>query len=325
MPGLEELLPHIFEEENLGEAEEWSDEVWNGDGKEDFKALGLPSDFSAEERSDHELADLAEYELKIRIGLAFDQLDAVRMAVQHRAAQIENKKKNVRTSKANAVAERHIRQAAQRAIALTSRYNANHSRICALRAVDYVAWDDDTPGGRLQAIDLEKDLTIANMATPRTLGDSRIAGSWIWSVFQAKSTGRAVRGNGGTQEATYTTVQMVQWFRARAAKDRADEAVNKICAEFRRTSIGYAAYADLWRQAAQTSGRPAGEKAYALKTAAMWERMRNQCDEHYDGSRRAGIDAGQLDQTRSLRPYILQLADGDATPFESIMAALHAA
>ncbi|KAI0352177.1 hypothetical protein OH77DRAFT_1460988 [Trametes cingulata] len=320
MPGLEELLPHIFEEENLGEAEEWSDEVRNGDGKQDFKALGLPSDFSAEERSDHELADLAEYELKIRIGLAFDQLDAVRMAVQHRAAQIENKKKNVRTSKANAVAERHIRLAAQRARALASRYNANHSRICALRPMDYVAWDDDTAGARLQTIDLDNDLTISNMATPRTLGDSRITGSWIWSVFQAKSTARTAGGNGGD-----SAVEMVQWFRARAAKDRADEAVNKICAEFRRTSIGYAAYADLWRQAAQASGRPIGEQAYALKTAAMWERMRIQCDEQYDGSRRPGVDASQLDQTRSLRPYIMQLSDGDVTPFEAIMAALHAA
>ncbi|KAI0348881.1 hypothetical protein OH77DRAFT_1415874, partial [Trametes cingulata] len=234
------------------------------------EVLGLPSDFSAEEQSRHGFVVLAEYELKIRIGLAFDQLDAVRMAVQYRAAQLENKKKNLRSNKANAVAERHLQQAALRARVLAARYNANYTRISALRATDYVARNDDTPGGRLRTIDVEKDLTIANMAAARTLGDSRVTGSWIWS-----------------------------WFRAKAAKHRADEAVNKICAEFRRTSMGYSAYADLWRQAAHKEGKSPGERAYyALKTAAMWDRMRTQCDDHYDASRRAGVDAAQLDQSR---------------------------
>ena len=29
----------------------------------------------------------------------------------------------------------------------------------------------------------DKDLTIANLATPRELGDSKVSGSWIWQVI----------------------------------------------------------------------------------------------------------------------------------------------
>ncbi|KAI0360939.1 hypothetical protein OH77DRAFT_1393310 [Trametes cingulata] len=301
MPAVEDLLQNAAEDDTTCEAEESDEEEW-GDGDEyPINTLGLPSDFSAEERADHALGLLAEYELKIRVGLAFDQLEAVRMAVQHRAAQIENKRKNVRTSKANAVAERHIRQAVLQAKALASRYNANYTRICALRPLDYVARKDASAGGRLRLIDAEKDLTIANMGTARTLGDSKVTGSWIWSVFQTESAPRVSR---------HARTNMVQWFRAKAAKDRADEAVNKICAEFRRTSVGYGAYAALWRQAAETNGRPSGERAYALKTAAMWDRMQRLCDEHYNSSRRPAVDPLQLDQTR-VSPRFEMIARGN--------------
>ncbi|KAI0361623.1 hypothetical protein OH77DRAFT_1500913 [Trametes cingulata] len=259
--------------------------------------LGLPSDFSRSERSAHGFDSLAGFELKIRIGLAFDLLDTIRLAVQHRAAQLEHKKKHVRTNKANAVAEEHIKQADLRAKHLALKYNANYDRILALRPQDYAADDDKSAGGRLQRIDPNVDLTIANMAAARTQGDSRRTGSWIWSVFEHKEPVHVTRQHGKAQ-VTYTNAEMVQWFRARAAKDRADEAVNKICAEFRRTCQGYGAYARLWQQTAQEESRPAGERAYAYKTAAMWARMHKLCEEQYNASRRPGVEAGRLDQTR---------------------------
>ncbi|KAI0362920.1 hypothetical protein BV20DRAFT_959341 [Pilatotrama ljubarskyi] len=284
MPAIEDVLPSLLDED--GSADEDAD-MQEATSVPADTILGLPSDFSRSERSAHGFDSLAGFELKIRIGLAFDLLDTIRLAVQHRAAQLEHKKKHVRTNKANAVAEEHIKQADLRAKHLALKYNANYDRILALRPQDYAADDDKGAGGRLQRIDLSVDLTIANMAAARTQGDSRRTGSWIWSVFEHK------------EPYSWTFVaEMVQWFRARAAKDRADEAVNKICAEFRRTCQGYGAYARLWQQAAQEESRPAGERAYAYKTGAMWARMHKLCEEQYDASRRPGVEAGRLDQTR---------------------------
>lgn len=89
---------------------------------------------------------------------------------------------------------------------------------------------------------------------------------------------------------------MVQWFRAKAGKERADEAVNKICAEFRRTAMAYGRYSEMWQRGA--SSATGGERAYALKTAAMWARMQRQCTEEYDGARREGVPPDRLDHTR---------------------------
>lgn len=64
--------------------------------------LELPSNFSAEERGEYELEKLADCELQIREGMVFDQLNAVRLAVQHRAAHLDYKTKAVKGAKANA-------------------------------------------------------------------------------------------------------------------------------------------------------------------------------------------------------------------------------
>ncbi|KAH9856761.1 hypothetical protein C2E23DRAFT_721496 [Lenzites betulinus] len=246
--------------------------------------LRLPSDYTHEERADYSLNTLADYERVIRIGLAFDQLDAIRLAVKHRAAHIEHKRKHVRGGRANAAAQEEITRADARAHVLAARYNHNFEHINTLRAQDYDTTTDDTPGSHLQAIRVDTDLAIANMAAPRSLHDSQRSGSWIWNVYE-KAPSTSTR-----------SVDIVQWFRAKAEKDRADEAVNRLCAEFRRTSMGYRAYAALWSAAGDV--RQGGERAYAKKTAAMWTQMATACDRTYDASRRADTPAERLDHTR---------------------------
>ncbi|KAI0325214.1 hypothetical protein GY45DRAFT_1261276, partial [Cubamyces sp. BRFM 1775] len=245
------------------------------------ETLGLPSDFCDNERIEYGLETLATYELTIRIGIAFDQLDMIRLAVQHRASLIEHKTKNARTTKTNMAAQADIDEAKGRAQLLAARYNDNYDRITKLRGEDYDARKDEGGGGRLRAIDQDKDLAIANMAVARTLGDSKKSGSWIWSVFEVSEA---------------SSTEQAQWFRAKAEKDRADEAVNRHCAEFRRTIKAYDAMSALWRDAAaRTDG---GERAYAFKTAAMWEGMHRRCALEYERARRNEIPAERLDQTR---------------------------
>ncbi|KAH9856055.1 hypothetical protein C2E23DRAFT_771667 [Lenzites betulinus] len=295
----DELQDYVFDEE---EAEDPRYEPCP-DG------LGLPSDYTHEERADYNLHTLADYERTIRIGLAFDQLDAIRLAVKHRAAHIEHKRKHVRGGRANAASQEEIQRADARARVLASRYNYNFERINALRANDYDGRTDDTPGSRLQVIRLDSDLAIANMAAPRTLHDSQRSGSWIWNVYDK------------TPSTNTRSVDMVQWFRAKAEKDRADEAVNRLCAEFRRTSMGYRAYAALWDTAADAC--EGGERAYAKKTAAMWTQMSRSCEKAYDAARRADAPADRLDHTRSVRPYLAQMCDEDIGQFEDILQAWH--
>ncbi|KAI0652690.1 hypothetical protein C8Q79DRAFT_896703 [Trametes meyenii] len=276
MPACEEILPTLVDDP--------ADEVRSEEDEHDViesLTLGLPSDFSTEDREEYNLGELQEYEYCIRVGLAFDQLEGVRMAVKFRAAHIEHKKKNVRSTKANINAEQEIKRAERRAKLLASRYNSNFARITALRPADSKQPKTKSAESRLRAIDLEKDLAIANMAVPRSLGDSRLKHSWIWGVYDQ-------------------SVDAVQWFRAKAEKDRADEAVNRVCAEFRRTEAGYRAYAALWCKAAESCEQ--GERAYALKTAHMWEEMACECEKVYDACRRPGIPREVLNQTRVSAP-----------------------
>lgn len=203
-------LPDVsFDEDNAADAE--YDPCPDG--------LGMPSDYGVEYREENNLETLAEYELIIRVGLAFDQLDAVRMAVKHRAAHIDHKKKNARGSKANTLAQEEINDAALRAQILAVRYNINFGHVQALRPAGYDATTDASHGARLRRLEIDCDLTIANMQAPRTLHDSKRVGSWIWSVFapppsdhglgatktRANSSNSANSSTGPTANPSHTT------------------------------------------------------------------------------------------------------------------------
>ncbi|KAH9852423.1 hypothetical protein C2E23DRAFT_730646 [Lenzites betulinus] len=241
--------------------------------------LGLPSDYDANERDNHNLQTLASFERTIRIGLAFDQLDAVRLAVKHRAAHVEHKRKKTRGRKANTIAQVEIDKATLRMRVLADRYNSNFARIQALHPRDYDPATDASAAARLRAINTTTDLAVPNVAAARSLNDSQRSGSWLWKPTNDH----------------FKLVDVVQWFRAKAEKDRANEAVNRLCAEFRRTTLGYRAYSQLWRASAVT--RVGGERAYALKIAVMWEQMAKRCENEYDRARRPGVPADRLDQT----------------------------
>ncbi len=65
--------------------------------------------------------------------------------------------------------------------------------------------------------------------------------------------------------------------------------------------MGYGKYSTMWLEAGDRAGASAGMRAYAHKTAAMWENMRAQCQQEYDDARASGVPADQLDQTRVSR------------------------
>ncbi|KAI0702188.1 hypothetical protein C8Q76DRAFT_633164 [Earliella scabrosa] len=226
------------------------------DAGKTIEILALPSDLSLDEQKDYELDELAEYELRIRIGMAFDQLEQVQHAVQHRAAHLEAKKKHPRGQKANAAAQEDIVRATSLACLLVTHYNMNHRMIHALSPADYDEATDSDPGTHLRVIDLDKDLAIANLTAACRQGDSETTGSWIWQVFQPKTS---------TTRATDQGLSDCKLLH----KYRKDEAVSLKCAEFQRTQDGCAKWQSLWLAPAETVGLCRGQRAYTYKQADM--------------------------------------------------------
>lgn len=145
------------------------------------EVLGLPSDLNAAERKEFEVEALAEYELHLRIGQAFDLLEDVRQAVKHLAAYIEEKrhaghttKDNTRSSDISKFSRAHCQRVAKR-------YNHVYDRVLALRTRAPVKSDPDY---HLQRINIDKDLTIVNLKVAREKSDSQREGSWIWWAFE---------------------------------------------------------------------------------------------------------------------------------------------
>ena len=279
--------------------------------------LGLPSDFLAEEREQYDIDHLTDYELPLRVALAFGMLKRLRQIIQHRSALIDHKIANARGNKANRVAEEHIQSIKSLERLAGQRYNKNYARICHLRGANYVATEDKTPGRRLREIDLNTDLTIANLSQPRELGDSKISGSWLWGALDPSFTEgtkkRKSKADKATEEckcchsvfsinAHIWSVSYRQWQRARAEKVRCDEAVSRLCAEFRFTRDGYAWYSQQWLSAAEVVGECRGKRAYAYERAEMWVSKRDQIVAAYDDARREGVDSEQLDHTRVSQP-----------------------
>lgn len=113
----------------FGDEEDACDE----DGDLSEEVLGLPSDFTDVEREQYSLEDLGDVELNIRTGLAFDQLKQIRLAVQHRAAQVQAKKRAAPGNKAAAAAQQDIDKILRLTRLYATRYNDNYRRISNLR------------------------------------------------------------------------------------------------------------------------------------------------------------------------------------------------
>ena len=89
-----------------------------------------------------------------------------------------------------------------------------------------------------------------------------------------------------------------QWQRARSEKLRCDEAVSKLCAEFRFARDGYAWIANAWRKAADVVGAPRGQRAYAYAHERMWLQKREEIVQVYEHERRKGVKSEELDHSR---------------------------
>ena len=165
------------------DAEDDRDDAEDDENPTFDEVFGMPSDFTSEELEEYEITHLAHFELSLRLGLAFDELDRLRKTVRHRASIIGDKKSQARGQKVNKDAEEHIQRIKKLAIRFAEVYNENFSRIERLRGKSYDASSDRSLEGRLRQVAPESDLTLANLEV-HELGDSKVTASWIWEVFQ---------------------------------------------------------------------------------------------------------------------------------------------
>ncbi|PIL23637.1 hypothetical protein GSI_14950 [Ganoderma sinense ZZ0214-1] len=310
-----------------------------------IEVLGLPSDFTAEEVDKYDLKLLADYELRIRVGQAFDQLEIVRQTVMHLAAFVDAKKEHAHARKENMRANDLNRYSETIRNDAARKYNHIYDRILQLRGTpSTVSTDPSDPASYLKRINIPGDLTISNMKVAREQGDRHRSGSWIWWAFEdvmgvvdtaertpGQSTSKSARPSRRSQQqddstasaASYTTwFDRAQWFRAWQEKLRCDEAVNCLCADFRATIKGFSAMAQCWYAASKGPSLEAGERAYALERQYIFQMKSKQCQTAYDTARKAGVPADQLDHTLLLQPY-LEAQTNDMKPWEAILKKIH--
>lgn len=184
------IMPLLSLSTGDGDGSMSPDDDDDDDNGEEAVVLGLPSDFNGAELKQYNLRLLATYELKIRIGLAFDRLEEVRQSVRHGAAFLDSKKTHASGTKAHTRANTEIAAARRLTQRLADRYNHNFGRINTLRLLlDSKSAADDV-SSRLQLINKKSDLSITSLHAPRTEGDSRRSGSWIWAVFETPPEGK---------------------------------------------------------------------------------------------------------------------------------------
>ncbi|KAH9907106.1 uncharacterized protein B0H18DRAFT_849414, partial [Fomitopsis serialis] len=232
--------------------------------------LAFPSDFSAHEREDLGLQALAIFERRIRVGHAYDLLDGIKQSLNHQGAFLLDKRKHARGQKDNMRSQTQVNTAVAHTRAIAGLYNYNRDRLIALCA---------DQADILTAINLDNDLKSKNWRSPRQLGDSREEASWIWKVVPPWRTE-------GEAEAWQLEVDRVQWFRARAEKDRANEEVNKLHAEFKRTILGFKSMSNAWEAVSTKTDLSEGARVYARKKADMFSKLSLQCANHFASTRK---------------------------------------
>ena len=78
----------------------------------------------------------------------------------------------------------------------------------------------------------------------------------------------------------------IEWFRARAEKDRHNENVNQLHADFRHTITAYSKMSVLWTAASNRPELSRGARAYAHQKAAMFKEMESTSAAMYKKTRR---------------------------------------
>jgi hypothetical protein len=157
------------------------------------ETLGLPSDFSSEERSRWNLGQLAILELALRESEALEAVEALRNSVKALSALHHHKKVHLRGQEQNTWSLHVIRNETKRRNAIMSTYNA------ARKAILYLAVDSR----KEELTERYPPLSVADTfrkppEARRAVGDSRRPDGHLWSIplVQPRTVEQPVKANG---------------------------------------------------------------------------------------------------------------------------------
>ncbi|KAJ6466512.1 hypothetical protein DFH09DRAFT_956689 [Mycena vulgaris] len=269
--------------------------------------LGLPSDFTSDQREDLNISVFAGQEAKLREGAAYDALKLVKLAAQTLQTLRDRRKKNSSGVAKNTRSQIQLNDTERRRDLHIANYMAARGALMVLGA----AVGDTTDFPALEA----KDTFLKSRTLRRILGDSGIpvtemAGGGLRTRAMPSGTvmvGRArpvARGVGATvpknRATTGTTKKKgrvdgwiwsgkvgkmdadelrewskegdrIQWFRAEAEMERWREQIEIKLAEWRTTIRSFARYKLAWAEVAELQQpEDHGYIAYAKQKSAMF-------------------------------------------------------
>ena len=194
----EDVTPEEDDEDSAGDSGTEDDAEFGRLPKHgpELEILGLPSDLGADDFERIQCEGLALAELRIRLGLAYDLIAALKEAISRKSATVQSKRKHARGQKDNIAANSAITTVHVETLRLAGQYSDNFARMSSLSTRLNTFSVTTTIPKSLKAINVTTDLGISAPALPkkasnpggfhlqdnRTLGDHNVVGAWIFHV-----------------------------------------------------------------------------------------------------------------------------------------------
>ncbi|KAJ7308616.1 hypothetical protein DFH08DRAFT_1051022 [Mycena albidolilacea] len=279
------------------------------------EVLGLPSDFSAEDRLALNLSAFEKEEGDLREGAVEDALMSVKLVVQNLVALRDRKRKHDSGVYKNTISQKQINDTERRRDLHIARYNVAAKALIRLGR----AREEEFP------VLTVADTALKSRSLRRQLGDSALTDGAVWgqgaisvglrSVGVATAPTSKISGEGSLRPAgsavkprvsgsrtkkphrkegwlwTFKVGKMdqeelcrwmdegdtIQWFRAEAEMERWREQVEILLADWRTTIRSFAMYRETWTRLAEMQNlEDIGHIAYAKQKADMFSKRESE-------------------------------------------------
>lgn len=257
----------------------------------EVSVLGLPSDLERRVHTRLEINELAEMELKIWQGVAYNILATLKDQIKYRTAFTIVKADYVRGTNANTRSAASLNVIRNHITRTANLYNFVRSRMLRVGlSADSVSfqhigqgdlWMHGTTTSRTRSTTKTRKKTVPEKEEP-----------WYWTVEMPPNLSTEER-KAWSVESEYIIIALmhtlihnravdrVRWHRQRAERDRHTEEVQILQEELRRVIRTHQKFADLWRSRvlkAPMNRVDNGRNAYALRTAAMHDKLRDRAE-----------------------------------------------
>ncbi|KAJ3564219.1 hypothetical protein NP233_g8437 [Leucocoprinus birnbaumii] len=231
--------------------------------------LELPSSFTIPKIHEYGIADFAQVEYTVRLGIAYDTIDDIRTTIHiYNASKLIKRNEVFGQGPATRAwtilngLKNDIRECAKR-------YQQSYHGLCRLGLPESSELREVT----------EQDLWGKDMSTAKKKGDSKREEPWFWVIGKPSDV---------SDEQWKLELDRVRWFRTRAFRDRLQEEVEILCAEFQRVVYSFSRMDSIWRicgdrKASEESDESLvkGYRSFAYQQADMYRSLAEAAYNHW--------------------------------------------